>query len=833
MKEVLFEGENLFIGNLGHFLVVLSFVAALLSFLFYWNLNNENNTGKKLGRISFIIHAFASIAVFATLFVIIQNHLFEYHYAWKHSSTKLPLRYLVSCFWEGQEGSFLLWLLWHAVLGIILIFTTGKWERWVMMVLALSQVVLASMLLGVDFGFYKIGSSPFELLRDVMSEASPIFTKPDYLKVVTDGTGLNPLLQNYWMVIHPPTLFLGFALTIVPYAFAIAGIAKRDYIGWIKPALPWALFGALVLGMGIIMGGFWAYESLSFGGYWAWDPVENASLVPWLMLIAGIHLMAITRHTKTAVVYTFLFIISSFILVLYATFLTRSGVLGETSVHSFTDLKLAGQLMQFVVLFIWLPLLMVKQHPIVKYGLTIVVISLILILPFFEKPAFYPLLILSIGGIIWFAIQLNKQLTGPKTEEEKINSREFWLFIGVLVLLLSSIQITFNTSIPVLNKILGTSFAPPSDVIYHYNKFQLPMAIIILLLTGFSLFLNYKKTLDPRKLYFNILLSLFVGILLTAIGIFVFKISGVVYIIFLFACFFSIAGNSLYVISKFKRQKSLSGAAITHFGFGLMLIGVLVSSVNKTVITSDTTGFLGNYPEEARAENMLLFKDVPNRLGNYWVTYKGDSIAGDDIYFQVHYQSVDEKEEFTLWPNTQISDNEGLLPNPDTRHYLTYDVYTHITSVPKEPDSLDWKNPQEFEVAVGDSIFLENTTLVFQGIDQNLPNKKIGESQLFGANILILKNGKEHQAKPIFVITKNTFFGIHEELPELGLKVGFEVKNTETGPVAVIATEETDPVPKYIVMKAIIFPYINLLWLGTIIMLIGFGVATYKKIAKR
>lgn len=833
MKEIIYEGENLFIGNLGHFWVVLSFIAALLSFFFYWGGNKETKLGNKLGRISFGVHAFASIAIFITLFVIIQNHLFEYHYAWKHSSTTLPLRYLVSCFWEGQEGSFLLWLLWHAVLGVVLIFTTGKWERWVMMVLAMSQVVLASMILGVDLGFYKIGSSPFDLLRDVMGDSSPIFATPDYLKVVTDGTGLNPLLQNYWMVIHPPTLFLGFALSIVPYAYAVAGIAHKDYLGWIKPALPWALFGALVLGAGIIMGGFWAYESLSFGGYWAWDPVENASLVPWLMLIAGIHLMQITKHTKGAVVYTFLFIISSFILVLYATFLTRSGVLGETSVHSFTDLGLAGQLMQFVVLFIWLPLLLIEQPKIMKISLTIVVLGLILILPFFEKFAFYPLLVLSVLGLGWFSYQLNKNLNGPKTEEEKINSREFWMFIGVLVLLLSSIQITFNTSIPVLNKIFGTSLAPPSDAIYHYNKFQLPMAIIILLLTGFVLFMNFKKTLNPKKLYKDILINLLLATLLTIGGIFLFKITAAVYIIFLFACFFAITGNTLYLISKFKLKMRLSGAAVTHTGFGIMLIGVLVSSVNKTIITSDTTGYLGSYDEQARAENMLLFKDVPNKLGNYWVTYKGDSISGDDVYFQVHYQSFDEKESFTLWPNTQITDNEGLTPNPDTRHYITYDVYTHITSIPKAPDSLDWKNEQEHIVAVGDSIFLDNATLIFQGIDQNLPNKKIGKSQLFGANIDIIKNNKTHQAKPIFVITENTFFGIHEELPELGLRLGFEVKTTETGPVAIIATAETDPVPKYIVMKAIIFPYINLLWLGTIITLIGFAIAVYNKLVQK
>ena len=105
------------------------------------------------------------------------------------------------------------------------------------------------------------------------------------------------LLRNYWMVIHPPILFLGFASTIIPFAYAYAGIQTKRFGDWVTPALPWALFSACVLGVGIMMGGKWAYESLSFGGYWAWDPVENASLVPWLILIAGIHTMVIYKAT--------------------------------------------------------------------------------------------------------------------------------------------------------------------------------------------------------------------------------------------------------------------------------------------------------------------------------------------------------------------------------------------------------------------------------------------------------------------------------------------------------------------------------------------------------
>jgi cytochrome c-type biogenesis protein CcmF len=124
---------------------------------------------------------------------------------------------------------------------------------------------------------------------------APIFSQADYLSIpqMQDGQGLNALLQNYWMVIHPPVLFLGFSSTVVPFAYAIAGLWKRDFGGWTRVALPWTLFSACVLGTGVMMGAAWAYEALSFGGYWGWDPVENASMVPWLVMIAGLHTQVI------------------------------------------------------------------------------------------------------------------------------------------------------------------------------------------------------------------------------------------------------------------------------------------------------------------------------------------------------------------------------------------------------------------------------------------------------------------------------------------------------------------------------------------------------------
>ena len=834
METITYVGENLFIGNLGHFFVVLSFVAALLSGIFYVKASAEKGTDATLGRIFYIIHALAVLGIFVTLFVIIQQHYFEYAYAYEHSSKTLALRYMISCFWEGQEGSFLLWMVWNALLGIILIFTAKRWERGVLAIMALAQVVLTAMLLGVNIlDIYTLGSSPFELLREKMQ--APIFSAPNYLENLVDGTGLNPLLQNYWMVIHPPTLFLGFALTIVPFAFAVTSLFQKEYRAWIKPALPWALAGGMVLGAGIIMGGFWAYESLSFGGYWAWDPVENASLVPWLLLISGIHLMLIKKVTNGSTIAAYTLVISTFIMVLYASFLTRSGVLGDTSVHAFTDLGLAGQLMQFVVLFIWLPIIAVTEGARKRWYMIIPVSILVLLLPFYTKLSFYPLLVLSIVGLAWFVFNLNKNITN-KASEDNISGREFWMFIGSLMLVLSAVQILVGTSKPVFNKIFGTNAVPPEDVIGYYNMYQMPIAIVIALLMAVTQFFRYRSTPDKSKLAKEILITAAVAVVLTMGGIFLFGITNPMYVILMLAGIFALVGNMTYLVLSVRKFK-LSGSSIAHMGFGLMLLGVLVSSAKKQVITADFSGQMGNFDEKARRENMLLIKDEPTRLGDFQVTYQGDSVSGDDIYFKVNYQSIDGLEEFTLLPNTQINeDMGGILPNPDTRHYLTYDVYTHITSLPKpNDDSISWQNVQEFTIEKGDSIVTANGVVYFTGVEQG-DGKSIGlkNTTLAKAKLKIKRGNSILEASPIFGINANTYFSIREEVAEAGLRFGFEVRPSENGdPTAVLEIAETTPQPQFIVMKAIVFPYINFLWLGTVMMVIGFGIATWNRLELR
>lgn len=856
-QTLTFTGEHLFIGNLGKFFVVLSLVASLLATLAYVLATNstddlDKHSWKRFARIGFITHALSVLGIFITLFYIIHAHYFEYSYAWQHSSKALPVYYMISCFWEGQEGSFLLWMFWHAVLGLILMRTSGKWETPVMAVIALSQIVLSSMILGVEIGpFFKLGSSPFDLLRTARPELLDIpilqsVGKTNYLQVITDGRGLNPLLQNYWMVIHPPTLFLGFASSIVPFAFVVAALWKREYTNWIKPAMPWTLFSVMILGAGIIMGGFWAYESLSFGGYWAWDPVENASLIPWLVIIAAVHVMLIQKSTGNSLILAMLLAAGSFLLVLYATFLTRSGILGDTSVHSFTDLGLAGQLLVFVFMFIGLLMLVTFHNRRNRLIFGALLAALFLANLFADRFLKLPNLLFFTVATVVMLRNMYKNLP-LSSKEENAWSREFWMFIGSLILLLSAFHVIINTSIPVLNKITHAfaflleplakltgieklndmaagKAAPPTNVVEFYNRWQLPIAIIIASITAIGQFFKYRST-SKAKLLQQLLLALVAAIILTVIGIYIFQVSEPMLIGLMLAAFYTICGNSWYIIKVLKGKIRLSGGSVAHIGLGLVLLGVLVSGSKKHVISLNFVHNYGeNFDAETTRENLYLQKDNPTEMGDYLVTYRGDSTEGPNTYYRVDYANLAGKYQFSLYPNAQFSEQQGLIPNPDTKRFLTRDVFTHVTSVPRKNVEDDWEAQPDKEIKIGDTLILNKNLVVLQNIEkvagENISNDLKGHQLQVGI-FEITRGDSVYTMKPVYGKTMVSDYTILAQSEKTGLRIVFSEVAGKPDKY-LLQSETKEVIPEYIIMKAIVFPYINFLWGGTIIMIIGF-----------
>lgn len=830
-----------YLGNIGHASVIIAFVAAVVSTYAYWQASRSQNLSTeswlKFARRSFYVHTLAVIAICASLLSIIFNHYFEYHYAWDNSSWSLPLGYAISCFWQDQEGSFLLWMFWNVVLGVILINTTlkkaknGGMEGPTMTIFALVQVFLASMILGVVlWGEFKIGSSPFLTLKESMPNIPIWTTNPNFIP--KDGNGLNPLLQNYWMVIHPPTLFLGFGLTLVPFAFCIAGLWKKQYTEWIKPALPWTLMGAVILGTGIMMGGIWAYETLNFGGYWNWDPVENAVYVPWLVLVGSFHTMLLARKSSTALKYTVILVIAQFILIIYSTFLARSGILGNASVHSFTDLGLSGQLLIYLLTFI--------------------------------------IFAVGLSAIRW------KYL--PKDEAEiSTYSREFWVFTGVLMLCLAAFQVIVTTSIPVYNKIAEVfggklNMALPTNQVQHFTQFQLWFFIAITALSGVAQFFWWKRI--QKESLSKLLNPLIISLLISALIITFAKVNDWKYIILLTATLFSIAANGSILTDILKGKFKVAGGAITHIGVALMLIGIMFSSGYSKVVSLNFSGAKIFTNENDNKENALLWLNRPTELSDFSFTYKGQFVdvrnvpgyiekkyimpvpgsnykgiaradvvdgdktfykrgdtlefEGENTYYQVEYTDKSGKT-FNLYPRVQDNEKMGTVLSPDIKKFWNKDIYTFVSGPPVAEDERDWSRPEEFAVAVGDTFFVNDYVAVLENVEgvKEVDGMALAEGDAAArATVKILDRDVVVKMRPVFAIRNREIWS----KPEVNNEIGLRLQLTKIDPIAgKFSFSASRGQREFIVLKATEKPHINLLWIGFLLMIVGITLATIRR----
>lgn len=935
-----YVGEHIWAGTLGHILTTVSLVGAALAMVAYFFGALRNSAQwRSLGRLAFRIHSVAVLGIVVTLFTMLFNHWFEYDYVWKHSNLQMPLKYIASCFWEGQEGSFLLWTFWHMVLGNILIWrfnrtnsTTAAWEAQVMTVIALVQIFLAFMLLGIYVGEVRLGSSPFVLIRELPENLGLPWTgMASYLTAIpqfADGRGLNPLLQNYWMVIHPPTLFLGFASTLIPFAFAIAGLWRGDQRGWMTPALPWTFFGVMILGTGILMGGAWAYEALSFGGFWAWDPVENASLVPWITLVGAGHLMMVNKRKDTSLFSTFLLTILTFILILYSTFLTRSGVLGDTSVHSFTGDGMLPGLLFFLLFFVGLSVMMLLSDKGQRgfYALISVALLAIGVVLEIQVQAIILFTLISIGMLI----AAYRKGFAHASVEESLWSREFWMFIGSLVLLLSAVQITFTTSIPVFNLLLepfggaftwlgektGSEFftnlataklAPPGEAIAHYNKWQVPFAFVVTLLVAFTQYLRWKDS-DMKKFRKQLALSLLIATGTTAIAVVVldYTWSELTLIALFFSTTFAIAANITYIPTVLKGSLKNAGPSIAHAGFALVLLGALISTSRQTDVSRNAKGMdLRLLSKEfSNSSDILLFKGDTVRMNEYYVHYHGKHQEGVNLYYDMDYFAVEPRdyrandtvrvgdmlftarndhratenfltdqpahwtalEEFSrreLWhardwiatrpgdrlfdlkPFVQVNPRFGNVAEPSTEHWLQRDLYTHIryadlamvsdTARDGTVSADDaWMPDRLFDKQVGDTIVTPTSVVMIDSVytvNDSVTRAMLGENYtVYTAKLRVrdlYRPDRWFEANPVLIYSNGQpVAGKAAEVQPLRIKYSLA---TVAGSKVGINVAEAE----FVVMQAIIFPGINLLWTGCVLMFLGTLIAVRQRATRK
>ncbi len=817
------------LGELGHLCLIITWVTAVVAVIAYIKADAPALERRwiAMARGAFVVHGLSLWAALGILAYILFSHQYQYSYAFRHSSNDLPWYFLISCLWEGQEGSFMLWAVWNVCIGATICYRSKQTEAHGMPVFMMIQVFLTSMLIGSHFtDSLRIGSSPFLLLKDTLA-ADPFSVDAPFTP--QDGNGLNPLLQNLWMVIHPPVIFLGFALSGVPFALTVGGLWKKQLQRLVSAVGIWLIASIAVLGVGIMMGAYWAYETLNFGGYWNWDPVENAVLIPWLVLLASLHGLLLFQRKQKGLGLTVILILAGYLLVLYSTFLTRSGILENASVHAFTDLGLSGQLLLFLLFFVALAILAIG------YG---------------RKELFH------------------------KSEEPAALSLEFWMVIGVSALGMAAFQVLLPTSIPVFNQLIHAvgityQFAPPADAVSFYGKFQVWFAMAFCLTGGLAQLLYWRKISSTRQLEGQLFFPVMGSVLVTTLIIYTQDITSPTYVLSIFsACY--VASTALYILVGIVRNNHYQrmGGLLSHMGLGILLVGLVLSAGRQTVISQNLTINApdSGLPAHSIQENLLLNRNVPKQnqakvfsyTGRFRELMDGDLLsadhlgavdrqtmlvlkegtstsgrifkAGETIQIKpenIHYQIAltTGNKQHTLTPRMQDNPTMGYIASPHISHFWSHDVYTHITNFP-DPEKQRWSEPASYQMSLGQSVTHQGLKLTLQDVKRMAARPGIDQSNQainLEAVMTIADAHMTYEASPVFQITPTMLVRrFPEDIPALGAKVLLSEVHPETGNYEVqISTSQRD----WITIKSIEFPCISLLWMGFLIMVAGMGCA--------
>ncbi len=805
---------------IGNILITLALIASVFTIIMYYLTNKGYTNTLKLARIGYHTTTISVIAASAMLLNAILTHQYQFKYVFNYSNGDLPTGLLMSTFYAGQEGSFMLWLLFSVIVGLILLEYTSKrgdLENRVMMIFTLAVAFLLMMVApGLKSPFTYIWTDPqyIDALKFApqfistnasghVTNVAPflqhfVFTDQStnttliqvnselvatlkasgisFSSFLVKGKGLNPLLQNFWMQIHPPMLFVGFAMSTVPFAFAFSALMKNDYKDWVKQSLPWVLSGMMILGLAIMLGGYWAYGVLGWGGYWGWDPVENSSLVPWIIGVASIHTLLVQKKTQSGggsgrfVKTNLILAIMTYVLVLYSTFLTRSGILGDASVHSFVDPGMTVYLMLF---------LFIGSFTVLGFGAV---------------------------AFRW------KYLEKTFTSADNLMSRELALFTGAVALIASAIIILAGTSAPIFGSSVELSF---------YNELNLPIAIIIGLLNGLSLLLRWNLT-DKKDLAKKARNSLVISALLTAAIVLFGNVYNIMLILLTFSSAFTLAVNAEIAIRVFNRKKLSLGAYIAHAGIALFFLGVIAT---------------GGFTQDQQVE---LVKGQPKEVMGHSLTFQGYQPTADGKYM-FNIQIDEGNSSSVVSPVMYVAEfNNSLMREPDIWNKFTQDFYiSPLSYSDKRGEQTSSVEGQSVSLSKGETVEFQGKKITFTAF--NFPEDAMaamqsGERFEIGAKLNVEYNGKSTELEPKLIGGQSRTFE-KAELPEADLVIDMTNLNAGGSVDLVLSSiskagtqSATQGTPQEILMvDASIKPFINLVWAGVIIMVAGFFISVVKR----
>jgi cytochrome c-type biogenesis protein CcmF len=500
--------------EVSHFLTILATGLFLLSGLFATFINNTEYISNLIART--YSHAFFFLIASFGLYVwLAATDNFSVLYIASHSNTNLPIFYKISSIWSAHEGSMFLWIVFLAVWGFIFNFRISQSNPLKSLTLGILSLVIVGFLL-----FLLLTSNPFQTILPI----PPI-----------DGADINPVLQDPALVIHPPTLYLGYVGFSIPFACAIAFLIKGNSdIEWELMVQKWSIMAWIFLTIGITLGSWWAYYELGWGGYWFWDPVENVALMPWLAATAFIHSLSVSIKSKKLRVWTILLSILVFSLSLFGAFIVRSGIID--SVHSFANDPERGlYLLGFISL--------------------IIINSLILFVLRFSK-------IQSIESIKRFS----------KESFVSINN----IFFGVLIF-----SVMLGVTYPLIYEYLlnqKISVGAP-----FYTAIFSPIVLLACIFLIFSVDSKWSRRLKSNLLNLPVVISTASSVIITLLFLYLFDINDLYMNALIFVGFLIILRYMFEIYKLIKFRKYINPfSAIAHIALGLLLISISLNSSLST-----------------------------------------------------------------------------------------------------------------------------------------------------------------------------------------------------------------------------------------------------------
>jgi len=671
-------------------------------------------------------HAVLLAAALALLWWLFLAHRFEYAYVAQFSSRALSPSLAFAASWAGQEGSILLWVTLTAFLGLALLRQPGPLARPALFFVGVLQSFLLLLLLV---------RTPFRLS----------------LPVPADGQGLNPLLEDPWMVVHPPVLFLGYAALAIPFALALAALVRGDYPEWNRMVWPWALFGVVTLGAGIVLGGVWAYKVLGWGGYWGWDPVENASLVPWLVSIALLHGLLIQRTTGSLIRTNLVLASLGWVTVLAGTYLTRSGVLQNFSVHSFTDLGLDVPLRINLLVGLALPI--------------------------------------ALLALRWRAID------GGARRWESL-SREAALWLGLVTVLLLAGLVAVGTTAPVTTALAGR---PASVQPAFYRGVAIPLGIALALLMALAPALRWSRQQGLGWLE-TVIPGVALGALALGAGFFA-GMRAPATLALLAVTGIMLGVNALWMTRLFRRGWMYGAGHLGHVGVAVMVLGMVLAAT------------LG------RSERVRLVEGVPARALDYQLTYRGDRAGARgehtlEIELRSLHRTLEMHPRFAAVPG-----GEGVMRQPalaDRGELYLAAIDTQAGGMPSaEPVWLE-KGVESLQGQAG---------YTFQGFRMTSHQ----DMRVF-ADIQVRRGSRTEIVSPGMSAGPQGTRPLDAWIPDLGPLHVARI-DADHGRVALLIPGAATPAIAVVELST--HPFVNLIWSGALLALIGSAIAGLRRAAEQ